>query len=103
MHTKYTQRRRSAKPIDQIKIAKERIAILLLEAEKSGSPLLQKRYVELAKKIGMRYNVRLPRSAKRNFCKFCNAPLTTGWRTKKGIRYNVCKNCGKTIRFPFRK
>ncbi len=103
MSAKHDQRSRSNKPIEQIKIAKERIAILLDEAEKTDEPVLQKRYVELAKKIGMRYNVRLPSSAKRKFCKYCYARLLSGWRTKKGIRYIVCKGCGKTIRFPFRK
>ncbi|MBI4162290.1 MAG: RNAase P [Candidatus Aenigmarchaeota archaeon] len=100
---KKSRRSRNTKPIEQIKIAKERIAILISEAEKVNEEKLSKRHVELAKRIGMRYNVRLPKAAKRKFCKYCNTRLITGWRTKKGMRYNVCKSCGRTIRFPFRK
>ena len=95
-------RSRNNKPLEQIKIAKERIAILIAEAEKTDNEQLAKRYVELAKKIGMRYNVRLPPSSRRKFCKYCFSKLTYGWRTKKGIRYIKCA-CGKTLRFPFKK
>jgi len=96
-------RRRSTKPLEQIKIAKQRIAILHEEAKTTADPVLQKRYIQLAKKIGMRYNVRLPRAAKRSFCKYCFAALKYGWRTKNSIRYTKCQSCGKAARFPFRK
>ena len=101
--SKQNTRRRSTKPLSQIKIAKERIAILIDEAEKTDDEKLAKRYVELAKKIGMRYNIRLSPSTKRKFCKYCHARLLSGWRTKKGIKYIACKSCSKTIRFPFKK
>ena len=101
--SKQDRRRRSAKPLAQIKIAKERMAILIAEAEKTDDPKMAKRYVELTKKIGMRYNVRLPKQTKRYFCKYCHVRLLSGWRTKNGIKYIICKSCGKTIRFPFRK
>ncbi|HLD85740.1 MAG TPA: ribonuclease P [archaeon] len=94
------ERRRSSKPLSQIKIARERIAILIAEAEKADAQF-SKRYVRLAKKIGMRYNVRLPPKAKRMFCKYCFAKLTHGWRIKNKVRYTTCKSCGRTVRFPF--
>src|SRR3989338_485217 len=49
------------KPEYQVKIAKERIAILFDEARKTAAsePDLAKRYMLLAKRIAMRYNVRL--------------------------------------------
>ena len=62
--------KRREKPEEQIKIAKERIAILFKEADKE--PDMAKRYMKLAKKIGMRYNVRLG-SLKRRFCKECHS------------------------------
>ena len=98
-----TNRRRSNKPLSQIKIARERMAILIAEAQSTKDFTLSKRYIELAKKIGMRYNVRLPKKAKRVFCKYCFAKLEHGWRTKKGIRYIKCSSCGRTIRFPFKR
>lgn|SRR3989338_563931 len=62
--------RSRSKPEWQIKIAKERIDILFDEARKSPDKGLQQRYMQLAKKIGMRYNVRLG-GKKRLFCKHC--------------------------------
>jgi ribonuclease P protein subunit RPR2 len=98
------RRARGTKPIGQIKIAKERIAILIEEASRvhTTRPDLARRYFQLAKKIGMRYNVRIPRQAKRKFCKYCFSYLAEGWRFKKGRASVVCRNCGKIIRYPYK-
>lgn len=98
------ERQRRSKPTYQIKIAKERIAILLDEAEKAHKERadLARRYFHLAKKIGMRYNVDMPRHLKRRFCKYCFSYLSEGWRFKKGRMYIKCKNCKKTIRYPYK-
>lgn len=90
------------KPVYQIKIAKERIIILFDEAKKR--PDFAKRYVELAKKIGMRYNVRLE-GHKRKFCKYCSSyfiPKNSTTRMKNGILNVTCKDCNKTNRFPYK-
>ena len=100
--------KRGKKPEEQIKIAKERIAILFSEAEKTvkEDPELAKRYMKLAKRIGMRYNVRLGR-LRRKFCRHCYSFFLPGvncqQRIKKG-RINIkCFTCNKTIRYPFKE
>ena len=94
--------KRGEKPQEQIKIAKERIAILFKEADKE--PDMAKRYMKLAKKIGMRYNVRLG-SLKRRFCKECYSyftPKNSQKRLKKGVLVVKCLECGNIQRYPYK-
>ena len=95
--------RSRSKPEWQIKIAKERIDILFSEAAKTKDTALQNRYVELARKIGMRYNVKLPSKYKRLFCRYCHTYFNTGFkrRLSKGNIIIECK-CGKVNRFPYK-
>ena len=90
-------------------IAKERINILMKEAEKEVKYHSErsKRYVELARKIGMRYKVRIPRKYKRRICPNCHAYL------KPGVNCTVrldpknrcvvwkCLECGHEKRYPY--
>ncbi|MCD6381752.1 MAG: hypothetical protein J7L43_02120 [Candidatus Aenigmarchaeota archaeon] len=94
------------------KIAKERIQILFEEAEKAAKKdrfELADRYVELARKIGMRYNVRIPRELKRRFCKYCYTYLYPGKTaevkidSKKKVVKVKCLKCGKVMNFPYVK
>jgi ribonuclease P protein subunit RPR2 len=95
------------KPETQIKIAKERIEILFKEAESvvSKRPDLAKRYIKLAKKIGMRYNVRLG-EFKRRFCKYCYSFLLPGVTCSQRLRNGritiKCFSCNKTIHYPYK-
>ncbi|MFH0832298.1 MAG: ribonuclease P [Candidatus Aenigmatarchaeota archaeon] len=95
------------KPVEQLKIAKERIAILFNEAQKTvkEDPELAKRYTRLAKKIGMRYNIRLGR-LKRRFCKYCYNYFLPGvscrQRLNKGKVSIKCFSCDKTIHYPYK-
>lgn len=101
-------RTRSRKPEYQIKIAKERIGILfeLAEKELKRHPERGKRYVELARKIGMRYNVRLG-DYKGKFCKNCNSILKPGFsseqRIEKGTIIIKCLKCNKIYRRMFKR
>jgi ribonuclease P protein subunit RPR2 len=103
------KRARGKKPEYQLKIAKERINILLGLADKEfpKHPKRSKRYIELARKIGMRYNVRLTKQQKRKFCKNCNTLLKSGitseQRTQKGAILIKCLKCNKIYRYPFKK
>lgn len=105
---KNRRRRRSNKPHHQIKIANERIALLFEEAEKMAriDKSLAKRYVEIARKIGMRYNVRLPAQLKRKFCTYCHAYLKPGLtcnvKVSKGVVKITCFECMKTTRIPYK-
>ncbi len=106
---KQTKRARGRKPEYQLKIAKERIEILLDLAEKEfrKHPARSQRYVELARKIGTRYNVRLTKVQKRKFCKNCNTVLKPGvtfeQRTHNGKIIIKCRKCNKIYRYPFKK
>jgi len=96
------------KPEAWTKIAKERIALLFEQAEsESGKhPERAKRYVELARRIGMRYNVRLE-GKRMQFCKRCNSYLRPGVncrvRTRKDKQAVVvtCLACGSVSRHPY--
>ena len=101
---------RSLSP-EKVKIAKERIEILfnLAEKELKKHPERSRRYVELARKIGMRCNVRLTREQKGKFCKKCNQLLTTKKTAKikvdpqKKFMEIKCLSCGSIHRKPYVK
>ena len=88
-------------------IAKERILILLSQAEKvfNKNPSLSNRYVALARRISMKAKVSIPKKLKRRFCKYCYSFLVPGKncvvRTKNRKIVYHCNNCNKIMRFPF--
>jgi len=94
---------RSGKPEFQVRIAKERMQILIEEAAKmaESDPALAKRYIRLLKRIGMRYNVRIPPSVKNRFCRHCCSYLSPGKnasvRVKKGVAVATCNECKKSF------
>lgn len=99
------KRRRKA---DERAIARERIRILFDEAEKAGlEGRLDRadRYVELARLIGMRYNVPIPRDLKSFMCRKCGAYLLPGETSRVRIRgtrvATTCLRCGHVRRVPF--
>ena len=96
---------RRGKPKQEIKIAKERIDILFSEAKKRAKdrPELSDRYVEIARKIAMKYNIKMPKKYKRKFCKNCYSYLIPKkrsiHRTKNGKVTIKCKKCGERMRY----
>lgn len=96
---------RYKKPEEQKKIAKERIVILFKHADEvfSKDKALANRYVALARKISMKYKVRIPRELKRKFCKHCYKYLKPGVncrvRTRDGKVVYYCLECKKFMRF----
>lgn len=101
--------KRGNKPESWKRIAKERIQILLDLAGKEFDkhPERSKRYVELARKIGMRYNVRPEKGMKMKFCSKCFSYLKPGVncrvRTRKDKQSVVitCLACGHISRHPY--
>ena len=91
------------------RIAEERIKILFKYAfEYAKKDLeLSRKYVELARKIAMRANIRL-KNLKRKFCKYCNTPLIFGYTArvrldKRHKTINVtCLVCNRTKRYPYK-
>ena len=89
-------------------IAKERIAILLKQAEEmfSKNPKLSNRYVYLARRIAMKARFKMPSLFKRKFCKHCYHFLMPGKnariRTREGKLIIYCLNCKKYTRIPLK-
>ncbi|NOX71844.1 MAG: ribonuclease P [Candidatus Micrarchaeota archaeon] len=92
------------------KIARERIDILFSEAERRyhENPDLSKRYIHIARKVGMKCNVSIPRRLKMRFCKKCGAYLVPGSSSRVRIdsqKKNVvitCLRCGFSRRYPYK-
>ncbi len=93
----------------QRKIALDRISKLLSSAEEEfpTHPERSSRYVQLARSIAMRCNVRLPQRWRRMICRRCNALLIPGRTSRvrlRRLRVNVtCMTCGKVYRYPYKK
>ena len=86
------------------KIANERILKLFKEAS-LNSPKAD-RYVELARKIAMKMNARIPKELKRKFCKHCYSYFQKGnyrVRTRNKMIVYYCFNCKKFMRFKISK
>lgn len=89
-------------------IAIERIEYLFKIAEEnySSNPHRSDRYVALARRIGMRYRVRLPSYLKRRICKGCHSFLvpSDSSRVRLHGRYMTitCLKCGKEMRYPYK-
>jgi ribonuclease P protein subunit RPR2 len=90
-------------------IARERIEILLDLAKKKihEDRLLSKRYVELARLIGMKAGVRLSKEQKMSICKGCGTLLVPGVSCRVRIRSELgttvlitCLECGAKKRYP---
>lgn len=103
-------KRREVKELRAIAI--ERINVLLDMADRAaigGDLDKADRYVEMARSIGMRTNVRIPREKKRRFCKYCYAYLLPG-RTSK-VRVNsksgrvevTCIKCERIMYYPCKR
>jgi ribonuclease P protein subunit RPR2 len=90
---------------DARRIARERIVILFARAEQffpsygEGSD----RCVALARRIAMRYRVRIPRHLRRRFCRRCGAFLVPGAnlrvRIHRGKVVTTCIRCRRQKRY----
>ncbi len=77
---KQTRRYSRRKPSWQLDIANERIKILfgLADKEFPKRPDLSKRYVELARRVGTKFNISMRPEHKARFCKKCGEFLVYG-------------------------
>jgi ribonuclease P protein subunit RPR2 len=92
-----------------VRIARERIADLFALAEREatqGNGRLAGRYVALARRVGMRYNVRLLAEYRELYCRGCSAFWVDGrtvrTRIRSGRRTRTCLLCGRTRRVRLR-
>ncbi|MFQ6134432.1 MAG: ribonuclease P protein component 4 [Nitrososphaerales archaeon] len=94
-------------PRSQLKaLARERVKILLakaLETAKTDMDLAQ-RQAELARRICLKYNIRLPYSERQLFCRKCKRFIVPGVTARVRLGYNpkavkiTCLECGHTYR-----
>ncbi len=106
------RRRGSRKPKWMKTIALERIKILFDEAEKAakhGDYKFADRYVDIARRISMKYNVRIPKDLKRKYCKYCYRYLVPGVNCSVRVNSKLkavevkCLSCNNTMRYPIVK
>lgn len=101
--------RRGRRPKWMLKIARERIDILFKLADESFQkhPERSDRYVEMARNIATKYNMRMPRIWKRRFCKKCNKFLKPGSNCQIRLRDSCvtvkCLECGNVVNIPYIK
>ena len=103
--------KRRNKPEWQKRIAIERIEKLFEAAEREfkRNPENSHGYAVLARKIAMRYTVKIPKHLRRRICKKCHRYLVSG--TNCMVRTNPnqkavivkCRECGNIMRFPYSK
>ena len=93
-----------------VRVARERIADLFALAERearNGNGTLADRYVQLARRIGMRYNVRLLPEFSELYCRGCSSFWVEGTsvhtRLRSGRRVRTCLRCGRERRVPYRR
>ncbi len=71
------------------------------------SPELSNKYTKLARKIAMKFKIRLTRSQKRKFCKHCYSYLRPSKNSRVRIHNNqviiYCEDCKKYTRIPLLK
>jgi len=93
------------------KLVLERIDTLFSKAEESAerNPDNARRYIELAIKNAMRYNVPVPRKYRMSYCSKCHSYLKAGvssthrTSSKQESLIVKCNECGNIMRFPYRK
>ena len=97
--------RRGRRTSAMIRAAQERIQDLFSLAEveaRAPVPNLSRRYVSLARRIGMRYNVRLLREYRDLYCRGCSTFWVEGrtvrTRLRGGRRTQTCLACGRARR-----
>ncbi len=94
------------KPEKQVKIAKKRIKFLFDEAKNSfkRNPKLADKHIKLARRIAMKYKIRLPSEMKKRFCKNCHIYLVPGVNCRVRIHKHriiyYCFNCKHYSRHP---
>ena len=85
----------------QKRIAKERITELFRQAAERKQ--YAKRYVGLARKIALRYRVKIPPELRKKYCALCNSLFRFGQNCtvrKKKSHITIHCECGASTRIP---
>ncbi|MDY6777264.1 MAG: ribonuclease P protein component 4 [Candidatus Nanohaloarchaea archaeon] len=95
--------------MDEEEIARERIDILFEEAERAFDEHSERsdRYVELARRIAMKYTLSLPSKYRMRFCSECGSYLMPGENCQVRLdsdgkkKVVTCEECGSQARYPY--
>ena len=93
------------KPAKQVEIAKKRIKFLFEEAKESfkKNSRLSDKYVKIARRIAMKYKIRLSSELKRKVCKNCHKYLAPGVNCRVRIHKHrviyYCFGCKHFMRY----
>ena len=96
------------KPAKQIEIAKKRITFLFDEAKDSfkKDSKLSDKHIQLARRLAMKYKIKLPSELKKQFCKHCYSYLVPGINCRVRIHKHrviyYCIKCKHYIRHPIK-
>ena len=91
------------------KIAEERIERLFESAYAvyKINPSLSSRYIILARKIAMKYRVKIPNRYRQSYCRKCLSFFSPGNNTRTRINNGkvtlTCMNCGYIRRYPVKE
>ncbi|MEK6808523.1 MAG: ribonuclease P [Nanoarchaeota archaeon] len=97
------------KKTEEKDIARKRILKLFCEGKKvfNSDSKLSNRYIELARKLSMKFKVRIPNHLKRRFCKYCNYYLVPDKncriRLHKTRVIYYCLNCKRFMRIHYKQ
>ncbi|MHC1635166.1 MAG: ribonuclease P protein component 4 [Candidatus Methanospirareceae archaeon] len=76
------------------------------DAKKKKGKIRSNRYVQLARRIGMRYRVRIPKHLKMRICKGCHSFLIPGRNARVRLRgdymVTTCLECNRKMRRPYK-
>ena len=98
----------SKKPAQQVSIAKKRINFLFQEAKDAfkKDKNLANKYVKTARRVAMKYKIKLPSSLKKRFCKNCHSYLVPGVNSRVRIHKHrviyYCLKCKHYTRQPIK-
>ncbi len=101
--------RRGRRPKWMLKIAEERINILFNRAEEEFTkhPERSDRYVEMARNIAKRYNMKMPAKWGKRFCRNCHHFLKPGLNCQIRLSNSSvvikCLECGNINKIPYIK
>ena len=96
------------KPAKQIEIAKKRIIFLFDEAKDSfkKDSKFSDKHIKLARRLAMKYKIKLPSELKKQFCKHCYSYLVPGINCRVRIHKHrviyYCIKCKHYIRHPIK-
>jgi ribonuclease P protein subunit RPR2 len=98
---------RHGKPAEHRDLAIEHVQKLFEQAEGCKDAAMANRYMQLARRISLKFKLRLPSPLRRRVCKHCHHYLRPGVncrvRVERGRVITLCLDCRHIMRYPIRQ